>query len=205
MKLNYSESSLVIVGGWNPNVMNPLWIEQYLREPSPFGNQNKVNLNIHKDGTSVSIDGISISLAGNRLQFCLDIGNDLDLIEKYALKICKVLPNTLVNGYGANFHFYDNNLNPSIENVINTEILGDLNSQLSSKQCTLTFNLNDMAMTITYTISNSDNISGIAFNFHFNIGRLSEVESSLSKHSLTSLKDRATQILSDVYGLEVEV
>lgn len=213
MKLNYSESSLVIIGGWNPIIVNPVWIDNYLVESPASDNQSRINVSFDMDNTlaikdaavSVSFDGIKISLRGNRLQFHLDTGNDFTLLEKYALKMCKVLPNTLVSGYGANFHFHDEKINQSIANIIDTEIFDDVSSQLTSNHCTIVFNFDDMIMNISQNINTAENTSGVGFNFHFNIGRLPDFESSLSMHSLSSLRDRAIQILSDVYGLEVEV
>ena len=212
MKLNYSESSLVIIGGWNPSIINPVWIDNYLIERTPVGNQS-ININIDVNNTlsikdapvSASFDGIRIILTGNRLEFRLETGNDFALLEKYALKMCRLLPTTLVSGYGANFRFYDEKSNQSIANIIDTEIFGDLNSQLISKQCNIAFNLDDMTMSMSQNINTAENTSGVGFNFHFNIGGLSEFESRLSMYSLSSLKDRAIQILSDVYGLEIEV
>ena len=176
-------------------------------------NQSRINVNFDIDNTSairdaavsVSFDGIKLILRGNRLQFHLDTGNDFTLLEKYALKMCEVLPNTLVSGYGANFHFHDEKINQSIANIIDTEIFDDVSGQLTSNQCTIVFNLDGMIMNISQNINTAENTSGVGFNFHFNIGKLPEFESSLSMHSLSSLKDRAIKILLQVYGLDVEV
>ena len=212
MKLNYSESSLVIIGGWNSSIINPVWINNYLIERPLVDNQSisinvdvDSNLSIKDASVSASFDGIRIILTGNRLEFRLETGSDFALLEKCALKMCRLLPATLVSGYGANFHFYDEKGNQSIANIIDTEIFGALNSQLISKQCNIMFNLEDMTMTISQSINTAENTSGVVFNFHFNIDKLSEFESRLSMYSLSNLKDRAIKILSDVYGLEMEV
>jgi len=212
MRLNYSESSLVIIGGWNPSLMNPVWIDNYLIERTHVDNQS-ININIDVNNTlsikdaslSVSFEGIRIILIGNRLEFRLETGNDFALLEKYAKKMCRLLPNTFVSGYGANFHFYEDKINSALANIIDTEIFDNLKSPLTSHQCTLVFNLDDMIMSISQNINTAENTSGVGFNFHFNIGGLSEFESRLSMYSLSSLKERAIQILSDVYELEIEV
>lgn len=203
MKLNYFESSLVIIGDWNPHMINPVWIDQYLREPIPYGNQSTVKLGVHMNLPSVAVDGIKVILAGNRLQLHLDTGTDFALIEKYAQKIFRLLPSTMISGYGVNFQFYGEET--GIPNILNTQFFGELNSNLSSKQCAITFNLDEIIMTISHNENPNDNISGIAFNFHFNVDRLSEVESLLSRYPLSNLKDKAIRVLSDVYRLGVEV
>ena len=203
MKLDYTESSLVVIGGWNPHIFNPIWIQRNLYEPPLFDNESEKNFSVDMDTMSFTDNGVKVIYVGNKLQFHLDGENDFALLEKYALKIFRLLPTTLVIGYGANFHFYGEK--ESVGNIINTEIFSQLNSRLSSKQCILTFDLGDMRMTISHNIGISDGVSVIAFNFHFNIGGLSEVEPLLSKYSLPSLKDKAIEVLSGVYGLEVEV
>lgn len=212
MKLNYSESSIVIIGSWNPSIINPIWIGTNLIESTDFDNQSiKIEfvgnntLSIRDAAMSASFDGIKITLTGNRLEFHLNMGNDFDLLEKYALKTFGRLPNTTVTGYGINFHFYDERINTTILNTIDTGMFNDLNKKLITEQSNLVFSLDDMVMNISTNIDKQNNASHIGFNFHFNIDRLSIFKSLLSQYSVFSLKERAINVLSEVYGLKVEV
>ena len=212
MNLNYSESSLVIVGSWNPSIINPIWIGTHLIESTNFDNQS-IKMDLVGDNTlsirdasmSASFDGIKIILRGNKLEFHLEIDDDFNLLEKYALKTFGLLPNTSVTGYGINFHFYDERINETILNTIDPKMFGDLNAQLLTEQSNLVFNLGDMVMGIAANIDRQNNTSGIGFNFHFNIDRLSIFETLLSQYSMFSLKERAIGVLSNVYRLKVEV
>ncbi len=212
MKLNYSESSLVIVGSWNPSIINPPWIGTHLIESTDFDNQSiemglvgDNTLSIRDASISASFNGIKIILIGNKLEFHLEIGDDFNLLEKYALKTFRLLPNTFVTGYGINFHFSDEKINETILNTIDPKMFSDLNGQLIAEQSNLVFNLGDMTMGIAANIDRKNNTSGIGFNFHFTIDGLSIFESLLSQYSMFSLKERAISTLSDVYGLKVEV
>lgn len=212
MRLNYSECSLVIIGSWNPSIINPIWIGTHLIESTDFDNKSiKINfvgnntLSIRDAAISASFDGIKITLTGNRLEFHLNMGNDFDLLEKYALKTFGRLPNTTVTGFGINFHFYDERIEATISNTIDTRMFNDLNRRLITEQSNLIFSLDDMVMNISTNIDKQNNASRIGFNFHFNIDSLSIFESQLSQYSMFSLKERAINVLSDVYGLKVEV
>lgn len=212
MKLNYSESSLVIVGSWNPGIINPLWIGTHLIESTDFDNQSiemglvgDNTLSIRDASISASFDGIKIVHIGSKLAFHLEIDNDFNLLEKYALKTFRLLPNTIVTGYEINFHFSDKKIDETILNTIDPKMFSDLNEQLITEQSNLVFNLGDMIMGIAANIDRQNNTSGIKFNFYFNIDRLSIFESLLSQHSMFSLKERTISVLSDVYGLKVEV
>ena len=212
MKLNYSESSLAIVGSWNPGIINPIWIGTHLIESTDFDNQS-IQMNLVGDNTlsirdasiSASFDGIKIVHIGNKLAFHLEIGDDFNLLEKYVLKTSRLLPNTIVTGYEINFHFSDKMINETILNTIDPKMFNDLNEQLITEQSNLVFNLGDMIMGIAANIDRQNNTSGIKFNFYFNIDGLSKFESLLSQHSMFSLKEKAIRVLSDVYGLKVEV
>ena len=212
MKLNYSESSLIIAGSWNPSIINPFWIGTHLIESTDFDIQS-IKMDIVGDGTlsirdatiSASFGGIKIISAVNRLEFRLEMGSNFDLLEKYALQTFRSLPNTFVTGYGINFHFHDERINETILNTIDTKIFSDLNTQLITQQSNWGFNLGDMVMNISTNIDKQDNASWVRFNFHFNIDKLSIFESLLSQNSMFSLKERAISVLSDVYGLKVEV
>ena len=209
MKLNYSESSLVILGSWNPNIINPAWIGIHLIESTDFDNQSiemglvgDRTLSIRDASISASFDGIKIVLIGNKLEFHLEKGDDFNLLEKYALKTFRLLPNTFVTGYEINFHFSDEEkIDETILNTIDPKMFSDLNGQLIVEQSNLVFNLGDMTMGIAANIDRQNNTSRIGFNFHFNIDTLSIFESLLSQHSMFSLKERAISVLSDVYGL----
>ena len=212
MKLNYSESSLAIVGSWNPCIINPIWIGTHLIESTDSDNQG-IQMNLVGDNTlsirdatiSASFDGIKIVHIGNKLAFHLEIGDDFDLLEKYALNTFRLLPNTTVTGYEINFHFSDKEINETILNTIEPKMFSDFNGQLITEQSKWVFSLDDMVIGITASINRQNNTSGIKFNFHFNIDRLSMFESLLSQHSMFSLKERSISVLSDVYGLKVEV
>ena len=212
MKLNYSENSLIIVGSWNPSIINPGWIGKHLIESADYDIQS-IKIEIVGDGTlsirdasiSASFENIKIIFAGNRLEFRSEMGNNFDLLEKYALKTFRRLPNTFVTSYGVNFHFYDESINETIFNTINTGIFNDLNRRLITQQSTLGFNLDEMVMNISTNINRQNNVSGVGFNFHFNIDGLSTFESLLSQYSMFSLKEKAVSILSNIYGLRVEV
>ena len=144
MKLNYSESSLIIAGSWNPSIINPFWIGTHLIESTDFDIQS-IKMDIVGDGTlsirdatiSASFGGIKIISAVNRLEFRLEMGSNFDLLEKYALQTFRSLPNTFVTGYGINFHFHDERINETILNTIDTKIFSDLNTQLITQQSNL--------------------------------------------------------------------
>ena len=214
MKLDYRSSSLVIVGGWNPNIINPYWIRKYLLDQTDLNdpNQEEVNIDIQMDITSsirrsmmaASFREIKIAFKDNRLDLGLSKGSDFTLLEKYALKICNRLPNTPVTAYGVNLVFTDKKISEDLVNIINVVQSKDFDTPLTFEQYNFGLKLDGISTNISIDISNKDGRSGFRFNFHFDIDDLSKFKSGISENSIHMLKEKAVKIISDVYKLRLE-
>ena len=53
-------------------------------------------------------------------------------------------------------------------------------------------------------INNEENVSGVRFNFHFDIDSLGQFKSLIQKHSIESLKAKTIRLLSDMYNINAE-
>ncbi len=138
MKLDYNSSSLVILGGWNPNIFSPKWLNnnffdsngQLNREPE------RVQVSVQMSDThSVRLSPVTISFENRGLKliftdgmltFHLNECEDFSILESSALKIFKGAINTIVTGYGANFTFTQDG---NIDNVIDTIGLNQITSR----------------------------------------------------------------------------
>lgn len=214
MKLDYKSSSLTIVGGWNPNIINPYWIGKYLLDPVDLNDPNKVNINIdvQMDTTSsprrsalmVSFKEIKITFTDNRLDLSLIEGYDFALLENYTLKICNCLPSTPVMSYGVNFVFIDEKISKDLANIINIVQLKNFDTPLIFEQYGFGLNLDGISTNINIEINNKNNISNIKFNFHFDIDDLSKFVSGIHENPMHILKEKTIKIMSEVYGLKLE-
>ena len=214
MKLNYSESSLVIAGGWNPNIINPFWISKNLLGETDSNAENKENVSIDVQmdqvssvvgsTTAASFREIRITVGGDRLDLSLLHRNDFTLLEKYALKICDCLPKTLVKGYGVNLVFTGDRNDENLVNIINVPNSKNFDTPLIYEQYNFGLVLDDIRTNISIGANNEEDRLDLRFNFHFDINDLSEFISGISKNSIHTLKEKATKIISDVYGLRLE-
>lgn len=214
MKIDYYASSLVIVGGWNPNIINPHWIRKNLLDQADLNdpNQEKVNINIQMDTVSsvrrspmvASFREIKITFTDNRLDLGLSEGSDFTLLEKYALKIYNHLPNTPVTAYGMNLVFTDEKNSENLVNIVNVAQSKNFDTPLTFEQYNFSLELDGIKTNITIDIKNKDGRSGFRFNFHFDIDDLSKFKSGISENSMHTLREKAVKIISDVYGLRLE-
>ena len=214
MRLSYSESALVIVGGFNYSVIRPSWLDKHLIKPADPDSQDieEVSINIRVSSESsindspivISFNGISITFLNNRLEFRLVETDDFSILEKYSLRMCDSMPNIPTASYGMYFVFRDINICESVMDIKNAARLKNCDVPLTLERYNLGFKLDNIDTTITIDINNSDNSYSFIVNFDFSIDSLIEFKSQISETPIQFLKEKAIKILLDMYGVETE-
>lgn len=220
MNLDYGSCSLVILGGWNPNIFTPAWFDKYFpytRDPND-SEQKETNIDI-QSGDIMSIrqarinislyEGVIINFSDGTLDFKLrGDSKDLELLEKISLRFFGYLPSTPVFGYGANFRFLVNEINQQIEAVVNADGLTKNqyfdNEKVRFKQYLIGINEDNLNINIGIDIDNIQQKCVFKFNFHFNITDLEQFKQQLLDYPIVMLKNKSVQIIQDIYGLKVE-
>ena len=215
MKLDYNSSSLIIVGGWNPNIINPHWISNNLLGPMNPNDpsQEKINVDIDFRMTTtssfkyapiaVSFKNIRIVFTDNRLDFSLVKGDNFSLLEEYALKMCDCLPHTPVTAYDVNFVFTDEKISEDLVNVIHIVQSKNFDTPLIFEQYGFSLDLDGIRTNINIEIDNNNNRSNLKFNFHFDIDDLSKFVSGIREKPIHVLKEKAIKFMLEVYGLRL--
>jgi hypothetical protein len=207
MRLDYTTSLLVIVGGWNPNMINDVWIRKNLLD-SP-NEQPNVNISggisptgIHTTTVDAVFSNVRLAILGERLELNLVNSNNFTYIENCVRKLCNSQPNTLVSGYGVNFTYITQSISNDLMNIFSHDTL----SQHAFLQ-THTYNgvnLDGIVTNMSIEINKANNKSGINFNFHFNIDALATLIQHMAEYSINSLKEKAVEFASSQYGLRLE-
>lgn len=206
MRLDYRASPFVIIGGWNPNIVNEMWIRKNLLDHP----NEQLNIGV---GGGFSATGIPISITeamfrnvrfavlGDRLELNLIHGNDFTHIEDCVRKLCDRLSNTLITGYGVNFTYVADTISSSFNNVFTADAL----SQMSHTQShTYNLDLHGITTSISIDMDNAHNKSAIRFNFHFNLDDLSVVVQRMTEYPIDLLREKAIEFASNECGLRLE-
>ena len=205
MRLDYTASPFVIIGGWNPNIVNEVWIRKNLLD-----NSNE-QLNIGIGGgfsptgipmaiTEAMFRNIRFAVLGERLELNLMAGNDFTNIKHCIDKICTCLPTTLVTGYGVNFTYVADNIN---QNFISTFLADTLSQSALDAIHTYRIILNGITTNINIDISNQQGKSAVRFNFHFPIDDLSKLIRSVIQYPIESLRSQSIEFIQNNYGISV--
>ena len=223
MKLDYGSSSLVILGGWNPNVFTPFWIEKKFQDTNFLDTvdpnnpeQGKLNFDIQIGQAysikhaplAINFKGLKINFIDGRLDFILTEGNNFTPLEEFALILCSYLPNTPVIGYGVNFSFVEEEKTQDIIDIIQSNGMSRreyLDIPLTFERYSFGAEIDNINTNIHIEIDYKNNKCFFKLNYHFNINDLSQFDSGISENPMRALQEKAVKFISETYKLRVEV
>ena len=223
MRLDYTTSSLVILGGWNPNVFTPLWMQKKFQDTNFLDvidpnnpDQGKLNFEIQMHeafsvkhaGITINFKGLKVNHADEKLDFILTEGNNFTPLEEFALKLCSYLPNTPVTGYGVNFTFVEEENTQNIIDIIQSNGMRRheyLDIPLTFERYSFGVEIDNINTNIHIEVDNKNNKCFFKLNFHFNINDLSQFDSGISENPMCALQEKAVKIISETYKLRLEV
>ena len=208
MKLDYRASSFVIVGGWNPNIVNETWIKKNLLDLT----NEQVVMGIKgggvPTGTGIRVSipaaifrNVGLAVAGERLELNLIGSNDFRHIEDCVQRLCSCQSNTLVSGYGVNFAYIEGMISNELINFFRVDALSQTPFTQSHSYA---INLDGITTNITIDLNNAENKSAIGFNFHFNVDDLSALIQRMAEYPIVTLNEMAVKFVLDEYGLKLE-
>lgn len=190
MKLRDDTHVLVVVGGWNPNiVLNPNWLKKYL-----FPDQEKFHVEMlfgpgQSPSPCVTAGNIKISVPGNRLCFSLTTFEDssFDRIQDLACKLADYLPHTPVNAYGVNFVFASSITECNFINQ-DTPLFKALTAEgqkIKEEHSRYSLHYKNAVLNLTARENHQEEGSGmnfnLDFNFHHPIDDLSQLKAGLDE------------------------
>jgi hypothetical protein len=203
MKLNLIRPTLVITGLWNPAIFQPPWVAVTLLNVPPGADINFVEVFEAPGKVTHYFGDIGIGVPPGRLELFANVRADEKWteLENLALKILATLPHTPIQGLGINFRFEDDDPDPEAVDKLWTHegletrfevVASAIRSRLKFEDCEL-----GLAREIT------DGKFVVDFNFHHPDVTVETITKILSGSIAERLK-RATALLLDVYGFEVE-
>jgi hypothetical protein len=173
MQFTDNTCSFVLVGAWNPAILDPNWLVREIFE-SPQGVEVPVSMEftpIPGAAPKFTIEGITFIPSGDKLILLpRDLSAEsLRSVEAIALKILQTLHHTPIAGIGENIQFVENN--PTPQQVEIFSLRDDL-----TETCDLDLELDTIALKRAFSLDNGIvNLTQIykqgtvtfEFNFHY--------------------------------------
>ncbi len=202
MRLDYTTSSFIILGGWNPNIVNEQWIRKNLLDRQDEQLEIGINIGVHGPIIEAVFRNVRLTIIGQRLELNLRHSNNFTRIEDCVRKLCECQSDTQVTGYGVNFDYVDNS---KIHNNLRSIFAqSNITQQVLNESHAYSIFLDGIITNINIDIKTLENKSGLKFNFHFNIDSVSTLIQRMTEHPIKSLNNKALEFASNQYGLRLE-
>lgn len=201
MLLKYENNVLVILGGWNANILlNVKWLKRYLfPENENFKVEMPISLSL-PGPPQISTDSVKLSLMGAKLSFSpLREGDShLDDIEELGKKVADFLPHTPVSAIGINFLFEEGEDDKSLtwssrDAEEKLKSIGIINEEMhrysfSLEECTLNLTIQRLA----------DGRQTYDFNFHHQVQTLADIKEIFTKKHIIEYKKESEEYLPNL-------
>lgn len=213
MKLNYQESSIVLVGGWNPSMLNPMWFEKFIVNPmNSEGYEirradfsftfNDNAFSFRHAPISVSFGDFKIVFTDTTLAFHLVNGEDFSTLEKCVLNLCDSLSFTSVSAVGINLVFRSEE-DEDLDIVSEVANLNKSDLQTTLEKYSFVVKIRDIDTTIELNIDKVGKQFEFRVNFNFNVENLLEIKQVISENSMNDLKEVIEVFLTTAYNAKI--
>jgi len=217
VSLDFKNPTLVMVGNWNPSILNnPIWVAKHLMD-IPEGTDIEINVAVMNDGLTTKqvhlFDNIGVSCTESRLEFFSNSEASEEHITNAVRKICEILPHTPISAVGINFHFTLTEDDASSGSSLTTEEVldefGDI--KILQRKDTLViaedaeFEVADAAL--PPTVLNVDRMYDfselkVACNYHRDIDSMATLKLWAAENAITHWQSHAQELLNSCYGAE---
>jgi len=201
MLMKYKNDVLVILGGWNANILlNVNWLKRYLfPKTKNFKLEMPVNLSIPRP-PQILTSSIRLSLMGPKLSFAPLRKSDalFEDIEELGKKVADFLPHTPISATGINFLFEEEKNDKSLTwDIRNGEeklkSIGDISEEVhrysfALEDCTLNLSIQKLA----------DGRQTYDFNFHHTVQTLADIKEILTKKHIIEYKKESEAYLANL-------
>ena len=198
MELNSAETSVVILGAWNPSILQPNWLVKEVFK-IPEGKQSPMTMEFALiPGAPLKFKLKDITFVPLRdrivLQAAETTKESLDNVEQTAINILNLLPHTPIGGFGENFEFFEDN--PSGELIKIFELKDSLADRVIVPFETISTTVTTSIKIEECTLNLNRILSGgrlkFKFNFHYGVTSANDAASKLNNTFFNNLKFAVT-------------
>ena len=213
MKLNYQESSIILVGGWNPSMLNPRWFEEFIVNPmNSEGYEirradftftfNDNAFSFRHAPISVFLGDFKIVFTDTTLAFHLENGEDFSTLEKCVLTLCDCLSFTSVSAAGINLVFCSEE-DECLDIISEVADLNKSDLQTTLEKYSFIVKIQNIDTTIELNIDKAGNQFEFRVNFNFNVQNLNEIKQAISENAMGNLKETIEDFLATAYNVKI--
>lgn len=200
--------NVLLIGAWNPSIFNQAWISNNITDSEEAEILVAFPLDDPTAPRRVSFEGLNMFPGRKQLLFAPEQPNleGLKLATNKLRAILGLLGHTPLGNCGINFHFIESNNLEQLQDVLNINDQGNINSdlyELLSLNVSRAFKINDECQ-LNLSISDSPDGLVLGFNFHHNLNDIEAIKALITEDYVEDLYNKAIVFSRDVYNLEIE-
>ena len=209
MRLITEQLSLILVGGWNPSILQPNWLAKEIFQiaegedvpatvgfPLSFGGPPKV-----------SMQGVTFIPASDNLSILpgQPAVQSFQAAENFATNLLRTLPHTPITAFGENYVYVEDHPNRELLNIfsldddIETRIGGE-GIDYSQLSISKSINLNGCLLNLKRSFV--DDVVTFSFNFHYEVSSAAEAREKLPGTLMNNYT--LCQTVMGSYGIDLE-
>lgn len=206
MKLDLRRPSIVLLGAWNPAILQPGWIANYLREIPEGKDIAAQEAFFVVDGLSRSIlyiDDVGITANNQRVDIFLNSfgDNEIHWAEKYVSNLVTTLKHTPLGAYGINFSFVEEDAQDELLDMLKTKDKIEQHFKILNQSLTSAIEI-DANTILNFSRKPSEESVIFEFNFHHNQIEKDNIAEQINGKIKGEL-EKAKEILNILYGIDM--
>jgi len=207
MKQILDGSSIIAVGGWNPQIFSPDWIKKHLCDDQNCQIELAVPVNSPATQPRLSFEGVHMFVNPARLELKPQ-SQDNESFKKCSellKKILMTLNHTPITSFGVNLSFVsDGDHGDVIPKFVFNDIASfdaDSNKLVKTSIQRAFKQQDDSVMNFTVSIENDTVV--ISFNYHHDVADANVCKEKLCKNIVSEYEKNSRSILETVYEIQV--
>lgn len=206
MQIKPNSFEVVLVGRWNPYILNPQWIAENL-----FENKSKVQIefSLNLDTPNrYKIDNVQITPTPDRVTFSSFDNSDesLILMGNVAVKLCNILSHTPLMAIGVNFAYIEaENKNDLFEKFgfDKNDPFSEGGWQVKTQGFSRFLVKENYSLNFKVSLDRQNNFN-FTFNYHYNIRNRDKLNELLENQSVINYRDNSLELLDTIYNLKLK-
>lgn len=185
MRASPDTTSLVLLGAWNPGILQPNWLARHAFN-RPTGEDIQVTVAFSMTPglpPRFTMEGLTFTPSLDRLVITsttLNL-NALNTMEEKAISILETLPHTPVSAFGENFELIDEHPTPALLNIfeLNDALADHINTNYDLVTTDVRTSLRVNNCTLNLARQFSTGVVKFKFNFHYDTTSASDAAEKL--------------------------
>lgn len=206
MQIKPNSFEIILVGRWNPYILNPQWIAEHLFEHKA---QVQIEFSLNLDlPNRYKIHNVQITPTPEKVVFSSFDNSDesLLLMGRVAVKLCNILSHTPLMAIGVNFVYIESENKEGLYEKFGfdkNDAFSDDGWEVKTQGFSRFLVKGDYNLNLKVSLDRQNNFN-FGFNYHYNIRKREKIIELLENQTVILYRDNSLELLDTIYNLKLK-